>query len=49
MTVSNGIEETIKSGESETVEFKQSLAETREIVVTEVLNPFRTSFMKSPV
>ena len=34
MTVSNGIEEMIKKGESETVEFKQSLAETREIIET---------------
>jgi len=34
MTVSNGIKDMIKKGESETAEFKQSLAETREIVVT---------------
>jgi len=34
MTVSNGIEDIIKGGESETVEFKRSLAETREIIET---------------
>jgi len=34
MTVSNGIEDIIKKGESETVEFKRSLAETREIIET---------------
>jgi len=34
VTVSNGIEDIIKGGESETVEFKQSLAETREIIET---------------
>ena len=34
MTVSDGIEEMIKKGESEIIEFKRSLAETREITET---------------
>jgi len=34
VTVSDGIEEMIKKGESETVEFKQSLAEASEIIET---------------